>query len=71
MTASFPRRVLFWSERFWPTIGGVGISASKLLPALQARGYEFVVVTLKDYFDLPEEDCFKGIPVYRFPFGPH
>jgi len=59
---------LYWSERFWPTIGGVGISASKLLPALQARGYQFVVVTLKDYFDLPEQDQFKGIPVYRFPF---
>src|SRR5262245_56832894 len=62
------KRILFWSERFWPTIGGVGISASKLLPALQARGYEFVVVTSKDYFDLPEERCFQGIPVYRFPF---
>jgi glycogen synthase len=61
-------RILFWSERFWPTIGGVGISASKLLPALRARGYEFVVVTLKDSFDLPEEDHFNGISVYRFPF---
>jgi glycogen(starch) synthase len=59
---------LYWSERFWPTIGGVGISASKLLPALQARGYEFVVVTSKDYPELREEDCFRGIAVYRFPF---
>ena len=62
------KRVLFWSERFWPTIGGVGISASKLLPALRARGYEYVVVTSNDYCDLPENDNFKGIPVYRFPF---
>jgi len=62
------KRVLFWSERFWPTIGGVGISASKLLPALHERGYEFVVVTSKDYFELPESDCFKGIPVCRFSF---
>ena len=54
--------------RFWPTIGGVGTSASNLLPALCERGYEFVVVTSKDYSDLPEEDHFKGIPVYRFPF---
>jgi glycogen(starch) synthase len=61
-------RILFWSERFWPTIGGVGISASKLLPALQARGYEILVVTSNDYFDLPEEDYFKEIPVYRFRF---
>src|SRR2546422_6808478 len=61
-------RVLFWSERFWPTIGGVGLSASKLLPALVARGYEFIVVTLKEYADLPEEDQYQGIPVYRLPF---
>jgi glycosyltransferase involved in cell wall biosynthesis len=68
MKIGSPKRILYWSERFWPTIGGVGISASKLLPALRARGYEFVVVTLREYFDLPEEDQFKGIPVYRFPF---
>src|SRR5207249_4875067 len=68
MSTTSPRRVLYWSERFWPAIGGVGISASKLLPALRARGYEFVVVTSKDYSDLPEEDHFKGISLYRFPF---
>jgi len=61
-------RVLFWSERFWPTIGGVGLSASKLLPALVARGHEFIVITLKEYAELPEEDGYKEIPVYRLPF---
>lgn len=61
-------RVLFWSERFLPVIGGVSISAAKLLPALQRRGWEFVVLTLKDCFDLPEEDDYNEIPVYRFPF---
>jgi glycogen(starch) synthase len=61
-------RVLFWSERFWPAIGGVGISASRLLPALRERGYEFVVVTSRDSIDLPEEDWYRGISVYRFPF---
>lgn len=60
-------RVLFWSERFWPTIGGVGLSAGKLLPALRARGYDFVVVTSREYSDLPEEDDYKGIRVYRLP----
>src|SRR5437870_7410494 len=68
MKTNLSRRILFWSERFWPTIGGVGISASKLLPGLRARDYEFIVVTLNVYFDLPEEDHYKGIPIYRFPF---
>ena len=62
------RRILFWSERFWPTIGGVGLSSARLLPALQARGWEFVVVTLKENADLPEEDSFHGMRVCRWPF---
>ena len=61
-------RVLFWSERFWPIIGGVSVSAAKLLPALRERGCEFVVVTSGDEFNLPDETQYKGIPVHRFPF---
>jgi glycosyltransferase involved in cell wall biosynthesis len=61
-------RVLFWSGIFWPSIGGVEVLAAKLLPALRERGYEFIVITGRDLTDLPEEEQFKGIPVYRFPF---
>jgi len=61
-------RVLFWSGTFWPHIGGVEVLAAKLLPALQERGYEFVVVTSQSHLDLPTEASYKGIPVYRFPF---
>jgi glycogen(starch) synthase len=58
-------RVLFWSERFWPMIGGVGIAARRLLPALKRRGYEFLVITARDQLELPEEDELEGIPVIR------
>src|SRR2546423_14226765 len=61
-------RILFWSEPFWPNIGGVEVLLLQLLPALQERGYEFVVVTRQDPLTLPEEGRFKEIPVYRFPF---
>jgi len=61
-------RVLFWSGPFWPSIGGVEVLAAKLLPALRERGYEFIVITGRDLTDLPEEEHFQGIPVYRFPF---
>jgi len=61
-------RVLFWSDRFWPAVGGIGTSARRLLRALRARGHKIVVVTLKEYSDLPEKDEYEGIPVYRFPF---
>src|SRR5262245_24884059 len=61
-------RILFWTEQFWPAIGGAEIFATKLLPALQTRGYEPVVVTDQTSPDLPTEAQYKGIPVYRLPF---
>ena len=61
-------RVLFWPGTFWPVIGGIEVRATKLLPALQERGYEFVVVTTHSSPDHPLESTFRGIPVYRFPF---
>ena len=61
-------RVLFWSGAFWPVIGGIEVRAARLLPALQRRGYEFIVVAGQSSPDLPPEAKFGGIPVYRFPF---
>ncbi len=61
-------RVVFWSEQFWPNIGGVEVWASRLLPALSERGYEFTVVTAHGGLDLPHTGTYKGIPIYRFPF---
>jgi glycogen(starch) synthase len=61
-------RVLFWSELFWPYIGGAEIFATKLLLALRERGHQIIVVTRQDSPDLPLEDHYHGIPVHRFPF---
>jgi glycosyltransferase involved in cell wall biosynthesis len=60
-------RVLFFTEGFWPYIGGVGVLAARLLPALRERGWEPSVVTPHDYLSLPNEDRFEGIPVLRLP----
>jgi glycosyltransferase involved in cell wall biosynthesis len=61
-------RILFWSELFWPYIGGVETLSVKLIPALRKRGYEVIVVTSHHYLDLPDGAQYEGIPVYRFPF---
>jgi glycogen(starch) synthase len=60
-------RVLFWSETFWPRIGGVENLAARLLPDLRARGHEFTVVTWEN-LESPDVIDYRGIPVYRFPF---
>lgn len=61
-------RVLFWSEQFWPTIGGIEVWSANLLPALRERGYEIIVVTSHGSLDLPDTAQYKGIPIFRFPF---
>src|SRR5215470_10894929 len=61
-------RVLFWTELFWPRIGGAEIFSSKLVCSLRDRGHELIVVTRRDSDDLPAQDEYEGIPVYRFPF---
>ena len=53
---------------FWPRIGGAEIFSSNLVRSLRDRGHEVIVVTRRDSDDLPAEDEYKGIPVYRFPF---
>jgi glycogen(starch) synthase len=60
-------RVLFWSEQFWPNIGGIEVWGAKLLGALQQRGHHFTVVASEDN-RVPAENRFHGIPVSRFPF---
>jgi glycogen(starch) synthase len=61
-------RVLFWTGTFWPSIGGVEVLATKLLPALRDRGYEYIVVAPKSHPRLADQEFYKGIPVYRFHF---
>ena len=64
-------RVLFWSEYYWPYIGGPEIMAARLLPALRDRGFRFTVLTSQHQLDLPSEDEVDGIPILRIPFrGP-
>jgi glycogen(starch) synthase len=61
-------RILFWTELFWPYIGGVQILAAKTLPMLRRRGYQFALITSHGDRDLPDMDSYEGIPVYRFRF---
>lgn len=61
-------RVLFWSLGFLPDIGGIEALAARFLPAMQARGHEFIVVTSRSHPRLPAKTTYSGIPVHRFPF---
>ena len=61
-------KILFWTGKFWPHIGGTATFATRLLPVLKQRGYEILVVAAQSSPNQPSQDTFKGIPVKRFPF---
>lgn len=61
-------RLLYWTELFWPYIGGVEVLSAKLLRELRGRGYEIAVVTAHADMDLPDFEVRDGIPIHRFPF---
>lgn len=63
------KRVLFWSESFWPYIGGVEVLGEHLLLALQRRGYRFAVVTQRHAPTHPALEQYRDIPIHRFPFS--
>lgn len=60
-------RILYWTDLFLPHIGGIETFSMDLVPALQARGHEVIVVTSDLTLDTPRTETVGGIPVHRFP----
>jgi glycosyltransferase involved in cell wall biosynthesis len=61
-------RLLFWTESFWPYVGGVEVLGTKLVLALRRRGYQIAIVTSHGSLTLPDDDLYEGVPVHRLPF---
>jgi len=61
-------RVLYWTESFWPRVGGSEVAAAVLIRALRARGHRFEVVTRRWSEDQPTRDAWEGVPVHRIGF---
>ena len=61
-------RVLFWTEHFWPYIGGVEVLGAKFILALRERGYELAVITSHGALDLPDEETYQEVPIHRLHF---
>lgn len=61
-------KLLYWSDLFWPYVGGIEVLSRKLLPTLAQRGYDITVVTSRGEMALPDRDDLEGIPILRLPF---
>lgn len=61
-------RILYWTQLFWPSVGGVEVLGQRLVVALRDRGHEILVVTSHDQRPLPDSGEYQGIPIRRFQF---
>lgn len=61
-------RILYWTESFWPRIGGSEVAADVLLNELRRRGHHFEVVTRRWSADQPTTDDWQGVKVHRVAF---
>ena len=61
-------RILFWTELFWPSIGGIEVRCLSLASALVTRGHQVAVVTSHGNELLPDHDSINGIAISRFGF---
>ncbi|HTY45072.1 MAG TPA: glycosyltransferase family 4 protein [Patescibacteria group bacterium] len=61
-------KILYWTETFWPHIGGVEVLSRQFIPAMQKRGYDFTVITSHTNPGHPDETRYGDIPVHRFHF---
>ncbi len=63
-------RIIYWTELFWPHIGGVEIISKPLIHALQKRGHEFTVLTSQSGWGDVLEESADGIHIFHLPFQP-
>lgn len=61
-------KILFWTEVFWPHIGGGEIFCLDLYKSLRDRGHDLVLITDQNLANLDEKAVVEGLPVYRLPF---
>lgn len=63
-------KLLYWTDLFWPQIGGIESLSLQLLPRLQAGGIEPTVLTSLHDPALPDIEEHAGIPIHRLRFQP-
>lgn len=61
-------RILYWTQHYWPHIGGVEVLAAEIVPELCRRGFDVTVVTSHGNQNLPDEERHDGVAIHRFPF---
>jgi len=61
-------KILYWTELFFPHIGGIEVFGDQFLKALLRSGYRVQVVTSHSGARLPDTSEIGRVRIYRFPF---
>lgn len=61
-------KVLYWTEAYWPSIGGTEVASVLLLRGLRKRDHEIMVVTSLTDPGLPAAEVHEGVDIRRLPF---
>lgn len=61
-------RILYWTDLYFPHVGGIEVFSAKLIPALQRRGHTVELVTSHRGFDQPDYAEENGIKIHRLHF---
>jgi glycogen synthase len=61
-------RILFWSDNFYPGIGGVEVLGAALVRSLRQRGHELAIVGGPFIENRPTPEMFDDVSLFRFPF---
>lgn len=59
-------RLLYWTEMFWPILGGIETYSKQFISEIQKHGHEVTVITVRR-LEHPEEEIVDGALVHRLP----
>jgi len=62
-------KVLFWTDGFWPRLGGIETQGFQFIAAMQKKGHGYKVLAHRDHTGFEEEEIYRGIPIKRFDFN--
>jgi glycosyltransferase involved in cell wall biosynthesis len=62
-------RFLFWTDGFWPRIGGIETQGYHFIEGMLKKGHEGLVIAQIDGPQAKEEEVFNGIRIKRFDFN--
>lgn len=62
-------KFLFWTDGFWPRLGGIETQGFQFVKGMQERGHVCTVLAQKDHASWAGEETYRGIPIQRFDFN--